>query len=211
MKYAIAISGFQPDLIIKPFLRVLEPLDELVILITKNQKSVETAHNVGSFLAFANVKCSIVELNDVFNFFEVLVTLESLLETKGKPLWLNVSAGPGIAISSLTYFAIIHDIVVVYYNKENDKTTRVEIAKSKELFKNARRNLVLLKQLEKLPLTLDDLTSKVDLSKSSVSRRVRVLKSAYLVESAIVDRKMLVSISETGRKLLNSNSIININ
>ena len=64
---------------------MLEPLDELVILITKNQKSIETAHNVGSFLAFANVKCSIVELNDVFNFFEVLVTLESLLETKGKP------------------------------------------------------------------------------------------------------------------------------
>ncbi len=211
MKYAIAISGFQPDLIIKPFLRMLEPLDELVLLITKNQKSIETAHDVSSFLAFANVKCSIIELNDVFNFFEVLVTLESLLGTKGKPLWLNVSAGPGIAISSLTYFAIIHEIVVVFYNKENDKTTRVEIAKSKELFKNARRNLVLLKQLEKLPLTLDDLTSKVDLSKSSVSRRVRVLKSAYLVESAIVDRKMLISISETGRKLLNSNSIININ
>ena len=211
MKYAIAISGFQPDLIIKPFLRMLEPLDELVLLITKNQKSIETAHNVSSFLAFANVKCSIIELNDVFNFFEVLVTLENIFETKGKPLWLNVSAGPGIAISSLTYFAIIHEIVVVFYNKENDKTTRVEIAKSKELFKNARRNLVLLKQLEKLPLTLDDLTSKVDLSKSSVSRRVRVLKSAYLVESAIVDRKMLVSISETGRKLLNSNSIININ
>ena len=140
MKYAVAISGFQPDLIIKPFLRVLEPLDELVILTTKNQKSIETAHNVGSFLAFANVKCAIVELNDVFNFFEVLVTLERLLETKGKPLWLNVSAGPGIAISSLTYFAIIHEIVVVFYNKENDKTTRVEIAKSKELFKNARKN-----------------------------------------------------------------------
>ena len=135
MKYAIAISGFQPDLIIKPFLRMLEPLDELVLLITKTQKSIETAHNVSSFLAFANVKCSIIELNDVFNFFEVLVTLESLLETRGKPLWLNVSAGPGIAISSLTYFAIIHEIVVVYYNKENDKTTRVEIAKSKELFK----------------------------------------------------------------------------
>ena len=211
MKYAIAISGFQPDLIIKPFLRVLEPLDELVILITKNQKSVETAHNVGSFLAFANVKCSIVELNDVFNFFEVLVTLESLLETKGKPLWLNVSAGPGIAISSLTYFAIIHDIVVVYYNKENDKTTRVEIAKSKELFKNARKNLILLKQLENSPLTLDDLASKVVLSKSSVSRRVRALKSAYLVEIATVNRKMIVSISETGLKLLRAKSIIKNN
>ena len=62
-----------------------------------------------------------------------------------------------------------------------------------------------------MPLTLDDLTSKVDLSKSSVSRRIKVLKSTYLVESAIVDRKMLVSISETGRELLNSNSVNSIN
>ena len=208
MKYAIAISGFQPDLIIKPFLRMLEPLDELVLLITKTQKSIETAHNVSSFLAFANVKCSIIELNDVFNFFEVLVTLESLLETRGKPLWLNVSAGPGIAISSLTYFAIIHEIVVVYYNKENDKTTRVEIAKSKELFKNARKNLILLKQLENSPLTLDGLASKVVLSKSSVSRRIRALKSAYLVEIATVNRKMIVSISETALKLLRSEIIM---
>ncbi len=211
MKYAIAISGFQPDLIIKPFLRMVEPLDELVLLITKNEKSMETAHNVGSFLAFANVECSYIELSDIFNFFEVLVTLENLLEAKGKPQWLNVSAGPGIAISSLTYFAILHEIVVVFYNKENDKTTKVEIAKSKELFKNARKNFVLLGQLEDSALTLEDLTYKVGLSKSSVSRRVRVLKSAYLVETTSINRKMLVSISETGLKLLHSKMIFKNN
>ena len=83
--------------------------------------------------------------------------------------------------------------------------------KSKELFNNDRKNLILLKQLENTALTLDDLTSKVSLSKSSVSRRVRVLKSAYLVETAIFDRKMLASISETGLKLLHSNKIVNIN
>ena len=63
MNYAIAISGFQPDLIIKQLIRMVEPLDELVLLITKNEKSMETAHNVGSFLAFANVECSYIELS----------------------------------------------------------------------------------------------------------------------------------------------------
>ena len=102
----------------------------------------------------------------------------------------------------MTYFAIIHEIVVVFYNKENDKTTRVEIGKSKNLFKNARKNLFLLRQLENSTLTLNDLASRVGLSKSSVSRRVRVLKTAYLVDTVFFERKMHISISETGLKLL---------
>jgi DNA-directed RNA polymerase specialized sigma54-like protein len=111
----------------------------------------------------------------------------------------------------LTYFAILHEIVVVFYNKEKDKPTKVEIAKSKELFKNARKNFVLLGQLEASALTLDDLTYKVGLSKSSVSRRVRVLKSAYPVETNSIERKMRVSISETGLKLLHSRRIVKNN
>ena len=55
---------------------------------------------------------------------------------------------------------------------------------------------------------LDDLTSKVDLSKSSISRRVKLLKSVYLVEAAYIYRKMLISISGTCLKLLHTNTIV---
>jgi DNA-binding transcriptional regulator GbsR (MarR family) len=57
----------------------------------------------------------------------------------------------------------------------------MEIVKSKEPFKNTRKNLVLLRQLENRALTLDDLTSRIGLSKSSVSRRVKELKSTCFV------------------------------
>jgi DNA-binding transcriptional ArsR family regulator len=207
MKYAVAISGFQSELIIKPFLVMLEPLDEFVLFTTQNPKSTETAREVSTFLSFANVRCTTVPINDIFNFFELLASLENLSETKGKPLWLNVSAGPGIAISALTYFAIIHETAVVFFNKENNKTSRVEIAKSKDLFRNARKNLRLLRLLENTSLTLDDLTSKINLSKSTVSRRVSVLKSAYLVNTNMVNKKMLVSISETGHILLGTKNV----
>jgi DNA-binding transcriptional ArsR family regulator len=207
MKYAVAISGFQSELIIKPFLVMLEPLDELVLFTTKNTKSMETAKEVSTFLSFANVMCTIIQVNDIFNFFELLARLENLLETKGKPLWLNVSAGPGIAISALTYFAIIHETATVYFNKENNKTAKVEIAKSKDLFRNARKNLQLLRLLENTSLTLDDLALKINLSKSTVSRRVSVLRSAYLVNTNFVSKKMLVSISETGRILLETKTV----
>jgi DNA-binding transcriptional ArsR family regulator len=207
MKYAVAISGFQSELIIKPFLVMLEPLDEFVLFTTQNPKSTETAREVSTFLSFANVRCTTVPINDIFNFFELLASLENLSETKGKPLWLNVSAGPGIAISALTYFAIIHEMAVVFFNKENNKTSRVEIAKSKDLFRNARKNLRLLRLLENTSLTLDDLTSKINLSKSTVSRRVSVLKSAYLVNTNMVNKKMLVSISETGHILLGTKNV----
>jgi CRISPR locus-related DNA-binding protein len=187
---------------------MLDPLDALVLLITQNEKSIETAKEVERFLAFANVKCELIEVSNIFNFFEVLVVLENLAEARGVPLWLNVSAGPGIAISALTYFAISHDSVVVFYNRENDKTSRVEIAKSKDLFKNARKNFKLLSLLKNSTQSLDNLSSKLNLSKSTISRRVRVLKSAYLVETKYLDKKMLVYISETGLKLLGAKSML---
>lgn len=207
MKYAVAISGFQAELIIKPFLVMLEPIDEFVLFATQNPKSIETANEVSTFLNFAGVRCTTITVNDIFNFFELLALLESIYETKGKPLWLNVSAGPGIAISALTYFAILHETAVVFFNKENNKTSKVEISKSKDLFRSARKNLQILRFLEKSPMTLDDLASKINLSKSTVSRRVSVLKSAYLINKNNVDRKMLVSISETGRILLGTKSL----
>jgi DNA-binding transcriptional ArsR family regulator len=108
----------------------------------------------------------------------------------------------------LTYFAISHDSIVVFYNRENDKTSRVEIAKSKDLFKNAMKNFNLLSLLKNSTQSLDNLSSNLNLSKSTISRRVRVLKSAYLVETKYLDKKMLVYISETGLKLLGAKSML---
>ena len=202
MRYSIAISGFQSELIIKPFLRVRNPLDELVLIITNNPKSLETADAVKRVLAFNNVECTLLPVTDIFNFFEVFVNLEILFEKKGKPKWINVSAGPGIAISSLTFFSITHNIPVVFYNRENDKTSIVDISKSKDLFRNARKNLNILKLIEKNPLFLEEISNKLGLSKSTISRRVSLLREAYLVQTTVINRKMIVKITDTSLKLL---------
>ena len=202
MRYSIAISGFQSELIIKPFLRVRNPLDELVLIITNNPKSLETADAVKRVLAFNNVECTLLPVTDIFNFFEVFVNLEILFEKKGKPKWINVSAGPGIAISSLTFFSITHNVPVVFYNRENDKTSLVDISKSKDLFRNARKNLNILKSIEKNPLFLEEISNKLGLSKSTISRRVSVLREAYLVQTTVINRKMIVNITDTSLKLL---------
>ena len=202
MKYSIAISGFQSELIIKPFLRVRNPIDELILIVTNNSKSLETADAVKKLLAFNNVECTLLSVSDIFNFFEVLVNLEILLERKGRPKWINVSAGPGIAISSLTFFSITHNIPVVFYNRENDKTSMVDISKSKDLFRNAKKNLNILKLIEKNPLSLGEISEKLGLSKPTISRRISLLREAYLVEPVVKNRKMTVKITETSRKLL---------
>lgn len=207
MKYGIGISGFQPELIIKPFLRMLEPIDELVLLVTENTKSIETSEEIKKVLGFAGVECRTVKISDIFNFFEVLVNLENLFEKRGKPSWINVSAGPGIAISALTFFGINHGIIVVFYNKENDKTVKVDVTKSKDLFRNANKNLSLLKLIEKNPLTLKELSFKLNLSKSTVSRRIRILKSAYMVETSVYNKNMSIKITDTSRKLLEGSSL----
>ena len=96
------VDFFQSELIIKPFLRVRNPIDELILIVTNNSKSLETADAVKKLLAFNNVECTLLSVSDIFNFFEVLVNLEILLERKGRPKWINVSAGPGIAIEYFT-------------------------------------------------------------------------------------------------------------
>jgi len=131
-----------------------------------------------------------------------MVVLENLYKTRGNPLWINVSAGPGIAIASLTFFAINHNIMVVFYNKEIDRTSKVDISNSRNLFKRATRNNDLLKLIESGPQSLEELALKLSVSKSTASRRVKLLKAASLVETNIKNRKMSVSITNTSKKLL---------
>ncbi len=76
---------------------------------------------------------------------------------------------------------------------------RIELVESNELFKNTGINLILLERLENSALTLDDLASKVGLSKFSVSRSVKVLKSAHLIGIIHTNKKTTVSISGAGK------------
>ena len=91
---------------------------------------------------------------------------------------------------------------MVFYNRENDKTSLVDISKSKDLFRNARKNLNILKSIEKNPLFLEEISNKLGLSKSTISRRVSVLREAYLVQTTVINRKMIVNITDTSLKLL---------
>jgi CRISPR locus-related DNA-binding protein len=207
VSYILAIAGFQPDIINRPLFRIKGNIDEVVLLITHHSKSIETYSNVTDAMKFYGVRCRAVQINDIFSFFEVLASIELIIEQMGKPEWINVSAGPGIAISALTFSAIKHNVPVAFYNRENDMTSMVDISKSKDLFNSVRKNLTLLNSIKDEPLSIEEISRKTNLSKSTVSRRVTLLSKFYLVEKRKSNRKLIVQVTEVSKMLLKKRNL----
>lgn len=100
--YGVAIAGFRPGLIAGPlYMSEVDVIDELVLLTTDDERSRTTVERVTDISTTLNVKTKVVMLTDIFNFNEVQIKCAVLRAREGDPLWLNVSAGPGIAISAM--------------------------------------------------------------------------------------------------------------
>lgn len=202
MDYSLALCGFKPGIITSPFASLIPPVESLFALVTSDPRSIDTYNSVKAVMEGLNIKTVKVHIDDVFNFFEVLVSLESIKKRYGKPRWINVTAGPGIAISSLTLFSIENKIPVVFYNEDNSVTRMVNLGGSKGMFKNVYDNKELLKLLWKGSKTIDELSVRIGVSNSTISRRLRLLKSISIINSENVKKKMHVSLTETGRKIV---------
>lgn len=202
MKYAISISGFDFQLITKPFLSILAPLDFFVLLATKHEKSRETVKSVTKFLDYVNVKTIIKEINNIYDFYEVYIALESLQTAYGTPSWINVSAGPGIAISSLTYFSINNKVKVVSYDRENNMTQSIEVYDSKKIFAYMKNGIRILKALQNKQKSLEELSVELGISKSTVSRKISALKSVSLVGTIWNKRELVAFLLPAGQQAI---------
>lgn len=204
MAYAISISGFKHELITKPFLAIPIRLDFFVMLATLHQKSMETTKKISEFLAFVNVKAITKRIDNIYNFYEIYIALEAIKKEHGLPAWINVTAGPGIAIASLTFFAINNKIPVVSYNDESKATSMINIHNSKNIFIYMNRDIRILELLRVGQKSLEELAHELRVSKSTISRKVSSLKTVSLVETRREKRTMIVSLSSAGSQIMGS-------
>lgn len=202
MEYAISIAGFKQDLITKPFLAMPTKLDFFVMLVTDHEKSQETSKKVEEFLDFVNVRTLKKKINDIYNFYEIYIALEAIKKEFGTPTWVNVTPGPGIAIASLTFFAINNNVPVIFYNSENQTSTKVDVHDSKKIFIYIKRGIKILETLRNGEKSLQELAQELKVSKSTISRKVSDLKTISIVNTRIESRKVIVSLAQTGLQLL---------
>ena len=204
MNYAISISGFNHELVIRPFISIPVHLDFFVMLTTDNEKSGHTCKKVKEFLSFAKVETVIRRIVNIYDFYEVYIALELIKMEYGLPDWINVSAGPGIAISALTFFALNNQIPVVSFSVDQNKTSIVDVSNSKNMLKYLENGINILEALSSGEKSLTELSKALQASKSTVSRNVSKLEKVSLVKTRISGRILLISLSPSGLNILDS-------
>ncbi|MBE0524125.1 MAG: hypothetical protein IBX40_07325 [Methanosarcinales archaeon] len=180
--YAVAVAGFNPELIIKPLYGSTRGIKKVVLLHTIHEKSIETVSAVKQTAAALGIKTQEIIIKDVFDFFEIYTTIEKLISDNGNPLWINVTSGPGIAIAAMALISAEKGIPLVAYDKELDRTVTINTKELAEYYHiNKRYKKTLAKLLEKEEWTLEELAGELNKSISSISRQVNQLKNAKLI------------------------------
>lgn len=180
--YAIAIAGFNPELVIRPLYGGFQGTKKLVLLHTVHEKSLETLSAVKQTSAAIGIKTQEIIIKDVFDFFEIYATIEKLISDNGDPIWINVTSGPGIAIAAMALISVEKSIPLVAYDKELDRIVTIKTEELSQYYHIKRRyEKTLNKLLEKEEWTLEELADGLKKSTSSISRQVAKLKNAKLI------------------------------
>jgi hypothetical protein len=180
--YAIAVAGFNPELIIRPLYGSTRGIKKVILLYTIHEKSIETVSAVKQTAAALGIKTQEIIIKDVFDFFEIYTAIEKLISDNGNPLWINVTSGPGIAIAAMALISAEKGIPLVAYDKELDRTVIVETEELKQYYHIKKRyKKTLTKLLEKEDWTLEELEGGLYRSVSSTSRQVTQLRNAKLI------------------------------
>lgn len=182
--YAVAVAGFNPELVIRPLYGGIHGTKILVLLHTTHEKSLETVSAVSKTSAAIGIKTKEIIIKDVFDFFEIYATIEKLISGNGIPIWINVTSGPGIAIAAMALISAEKGIPLVAYDKELDRTVTIETGELAQYYHIKKRyEKTLNKLLEKEEWTLEELADGLNRSVSSISRQVTQLKNAKLLKN----------------------------
>ncbi len=182
--YAVAVAGFNPELIIKPLYGSTRGIKKVVLLHTIHEKSIVTVSAVKQTAAALGIKTQEIIIKDVFDFFEIYTTIEKLISDNGNPLWINVTSGPGIAIAAMALISAEKGIPLVAYDKELDRTVIVETEELAQYYHIKKRyNKTLNKLFEKEEWSLEELADELNKSVSSISRQITQLKKAKLINN----------------------------
>lgn len=182
--YAVAVAGFNPELIIRPLYGSTRGIKKVILLHTIHEKSIETVSSVKQTAAALGIKTQEIIIKDVFDFFEIYTTIEKLISDNGNPLWINVTSGPGIAIAAMALISTEKGIPLVAYDKELDRTVIVETGELAQYYHIKKRyNKTLNKLFDKDEWSLEELADELNKSVSSISRQITQLKKAKLIHN----------------------------
>lgn len=180
----IAISGHKPELIIGPFYsKDLGITEELFILHTNEDKSLETLNIVKDQLEKLKVNVIPVKIINIFDFYEVYFTIFNLIKINNID-WINVTAGPGISLVSISLAAQkIKNLKYIYYHESKKNIpgyTDIITMENLNIFTNDKKNIYVpiiinLYNKQNTGLTIEELSKALHKSCSTISRKLNTL------------------------------------
>ncbi len=204
MNYSISLCGFNSKLIIVPLISIRTHLEKIVLLTTSDVRSLRTFDEVSKFASYIHIQTERVDIKNIYDFYEISLYLEILKRRYEKPQWLNVSAGPGIAISAFTIFGIANGISVVSYNSDQDTTSLIDVMRFKYFIDYIDKNRKILEVLKNGPKTLGEIAVLLQLSKSTISRKVKLFNEMSIVKTKKLSQEMVVSLTTGGFEFVNN-------
>ena len=204
MKYSISLCGFNSKLIIAPLISVRTHLERVVLLTTSDARSLQTFDEVSKFTSYLHIQTEKIDIKNIYDFYEISVYLEILKRRYGKPQWLNVSAGPGIAISAFTIFGIANGISVVSYNSDQDNTSLIDVVRFKYFIDYIDKNRKILEVLKNGQKTLGEIAIQTELSKSTISRKIRLFSEMSVVKTKKISQEIVVSLTAGGLEFVSN-------
>jgi DNA-binding transcriptional ArsR family regulator len=184
--YGVTLVGHKTDLIVKPFIYSNVKVVRKVVMLTDNDpEAIKTAKMASDELAKYGVNSNTIQVGDMFNFQRIFFTARRISRNDGNPEWINITAGPGIAIAAL--ITAFNDSNLIYF-KENDPGRGVIVINIKEVIPGFKKITELLPvidyALKKKSFEFDELASQFKpVSKATLSRRLSLLRRAGFIES----------------------------
>ena len=184
--YGITIAGHKVDLIVKPFIYSNVKVVETIVIFTDNDPEAKNvAISASKVLMEYGVNTEIVNMDNIFNFQRIFFIAKKILREKGKPEWINVSAGPGVAIAAMVLAFPRSNLVYFKRGIPTGEVVSIDIERTVMGFKKIEELIPVLEYIKNEKFVeFDELSSQFEyFSRASISRRISLLNSAGLVNS----------------------------
>ncbi len=182
LPYGISIAGFKPNLITKPLVHQIPVVKTLLLFHTDHENSLSTRKLIKASLPSFGISLEEHEIINIFDFYEIYYAIEYFTQTQGPPLWINTTAGPGLAISALSAYALKQKVDLLAYDEIKDVVRLISIEKLKKLQKCRNRYFPTLKAIGLEVVTLNELINRLSLSRSTLTRQLQMFKKLNLIE-----------------------------
>jgi DNA-binding HxlR family transcriptional regulator len=206
--YGITIAGHRTNIIVKPFIYSNVKVVKTVVIITdRDPEAHKTSMSAADELKEYGVETEIILIDNIFNFQKMFYVAKKILRERGKPNWINVTAGPGIAIAAL--ISVFSRSNLVYFKEGiiNSEVISVETENIVKGFGKIEKMMPLLEYINKEGyVEFNTLSSAFKaISKATLSRMLTLLKDSGLIESKGAGRggqRKQYYISSLGKNIL---------